>query len=246
MNVGIAKPALKMSTPNPSAGGTGTQPAYQVIQAFAVPMVNAHHPNAEALNGQLRDLFVQRAAEGDRYSNPEPRVRRNDTLFESRFDLFDWPEACVQKLKEFCFANLYRAIAELNGYDQAMLKDIRYACESWFHVTRKGGYFGAHNHPLHSWSGVYCVRHDGDDPDSDSGKLTFVAPNSASTMYVDVASVRFRRPFSSAPIMLRLQPGQLVLFPSWLLHEVMPYDGETERITVAFNVRFQYTGTQTL
>ncbi|NDY95574.1 putative 2OG-Fe(II) oxygenase [Wenzhouxiangella limi] len=221
------------------------KPAFAVTNAFSVPLIHAHHEDPQALNDRLIQLFRQRA-QSDAYRNPEPRVKRNQALFESRFNLFDWPEACVQELRDFCFGHLFRAIAELNGYDQAMLKDLRYACESWFHLTRKGGFFAAHNHPLHSWSGVYCVRHDGDDPDSDSGRLTFLSPHMGANMYVDAASVRFKRPFAAAPLMLRLEPGQLVLFPSWLLHEVTPYEGETERITVAFNVRFQYVGTQTL
>jgi len=41
-----------------------------------------------------------------------------------------------------------------------------------------------------------------------------------------------------------LTPGQLVLFPSWLLHEVMPYEGDDVRITVAFNARFKLQGAQ--
>jgi len=90
------------------------------------------------------------------------------------------------------------------------------------------------------------VRHDGDDPDTDSGKLTFINPNLASNMYIDVTTAKLKYPYSSAPIALRLKPGQLVLFPSWLLHEVMPYKGTTERITVAFNARFRYTGTRQL
>jgi hypothetical protein len=33
-----------------------------------------------------------------------------------------------------------------------------------------------------------------------------------------------------------------VIFPSWLLHHVLPYDGSTLRITVAFNARFRMEG----
>ncbi len=237
-----------MQNPNRSgpASGSGAQsrPEFQIIPAFSIPMVDVHMPDCDELNRALRELFVQRAAEGERYSNDEPRVRRNKSLFESRFDLFEWPEDCVQKLREFCLRNLYRAIQELNGYTLETLQNMHMAVESWFHLTHQGGYFGAHNHPLHSWSGVYCVRHDGDDPNSDSGKLTFINPNIAGTMYIDTASARFKRPYSMAPIMLRLVPGQLVLFPSWLLHEVMPYEGESERITVAFNAKFKYAGEQ--
>lgn len=235
-----------MQHPNESqgaaAGGPASRPEFQVVPTFAIPLVNAHLHDCAALNEELRDLFVERAGEDSSYDNPDKKVRRNKALFESRFDLFDWPEACVQRLKAFCIKQLYRAIQELNGYDMSTLQNLHMACESWFHLTHQGGYFGAHNHPLHSWSGVYCVRHDGDDPQSDSGKLTFINPNYAGTMYIDKASASFKRPFSMAPVMLRLVPGQLVLFPSWLLHEVMPYEGTSERITVAFNAKFRYVG----
>lgn len=217
-------------------------PAAEIIHAFATPLGTTHLPDSEGLNARLRELFLQRETRGDLYANPEPRVKRNKTLFESRFDLFEWPEACVQELRSFCIGQLYQMFQSLNGYDTQQLQQMHFALESWFHVTRGGGYFAAHNHPNHSWSGVYCVKHDGDEEESDSGKLCFINPNLASNMYVDAANVRMKRPFSGAPLMLRLQPGQLVLFPSWLLHEVMPYEGTTERITVAFNARFRYTG----
>ena len=214
----------------------------ELIHAFAVPMGVTRMPDQARLNTQLRELFLQRETKGDLYANPEPRVKRNKTLFESRFDLFDWPEACVQELRSFCIRHLYQLFQSLNGYDADQVQQMHFALESWFHITRGGGYFAAHNHPNHSWSGVYCVKHDGDDPETDSGKLCFINPNIASNMYVDAANVRLQRPFSGAPLMLRLEPGQLVLFPSWVLHEVMPYEGTTERITVAFNARFRYAG----
>ena len=45
----------------------------------------------------------------------------------------------------------------------------------------------------------------------------------------------FRFIASSGNYAFDLQPGQLVLFPSWVQHQVMPFYGEGERITVAFN-----------
>ena len=32
------------------------------------------------------------------------------------------------------------------------------------------------------------------------------------------------------------EPGKLVLFPSWLLHQVRYYRGTAERISIAFNL----------
>jgi uncharacterized protein (TIGR02466 family) len=32
------------------------------------------------------------------------------------------------------------------------------------------------------------------------------------------------------------QTGRLVIFPAWLLHQVRPYRGSAERISIAFNL----------
>ena len=37
-------------------------------------------------------------------------------------------------------------------------------------------------------------------------------------------------------------PGQLVLFPSWLAHQALPYDGEKERVIISFNASIHATG----
>jgi len=39
----------------------------------------------------------------------------------------------------------------------------------------------------------------------------------------------------AAPVDVDPEPGQLVLFPSWLAHRALPYDGAAERIVVSFN-----------
>ena len=205
-------------------------------------VVTRRLPNS--VETRLRELFVKRMNEGDRHRNPDPFVNRNEALYESNFSLFEWPDPPVQELKQFCLGQLYQMIGSLNGYSAETLQQMHYGVEAWFHLTHKGGFFGAHNHPNHSWSGVYCVAHHGDDPDSDSGKLVFLNPHSTSTMYIDWASRQLQPPFSRAPLSLRLVPGQLVLFPSWLLHEVLPYEGDDLRITVAFNARFRYTGSE--
>src|SRR5699024_9532199 len=103
--------------------------------------------------------------------NPDEFVYRNEELWESNFSLFNWPEPAVQELKQFCLSQLYHTIGEINGSGAETLQKMHYGLELWLHVTRRGGFFGTHNPPNHSWSGVYCVAHDGDDPDSDSGKL---------------------------------------------------------------------------
>ncbi len=157
----------------------------QIVPAFSIPMGFAKLEDCTALNAELRSLFLARTAQPE-YANPDIYTHRNPALFESNFRLFEWPQPVIQKLRTFCLQHLYGLIRELNGYDTATLSRLHSSEQAWFHVTKKGGYFGPHNHPLHSWSGVYCVSHDGDDPESDSGKLTFINPNYAVAMSMNM------------------------------------------------------------
>lgn len=219
-----------------------------IITAYAVPLVNVQLEDGDELNAELRRFFLECESQGERYANREALVQRNATLFESAFNLFDWKHPAVTKLRDFCLASLYHGVGELNGYDQPTLARLHVAMESWFHVTRKGGFFGAHNHPLHSWSGVYCVCQEGDEADEHSGRLTFISPFAMNTMFVDMASHKLKPPFHTGSWPIRLKPGQLILFPSWLLHEVTPFnpEGDGLRMTVAFNARFRMDGVEPL
>jgi uncharacterized protein (TIGR02466 family) len=35
---------------------------------------------------------------------------------------------------------------------------------------------------------------------------------------------------------IRPKAGRLVMFPSWMIHQVRPYRGTAERISIAFNL----------
>lgn len=211
----------------------------QVQPFFAVPFGFAQLENCASLNDELRALFLRRESEGARYANPRPLTQRNGQVFESEFQLFRANEPAVQQLKQFCWSSLLALVAELNKYDAATMRRLLIYSDSWFHVTRRGGFFGLHNHPNASWSGVYCVspgRHDAGQ--SDSGLLSFVNPATMGAMHTDAANAGIRGAFGSGLRHVNFEAGQLVLFPSWVLHDVKPFAGEGERITVAFNCWF--------
>lgn len=210
-----------------------------ITPLFATPVAFSRLSDSGQLNVELRELFLAREREGAKWANPNPYTQRNAELFESHFDLFKWPEPCVQRLKQFCWSELTQLIATLNAYDAATMQRTRLHADAWFHVTRRGGYFGIHNHPMASWSGVYCVAGGRHDPGrADSAQLCFLNPVIMATTYVDVATAQLKEPYNYGSRHFTLQAGDLVLFPSWLLHEVKPFHGEGERITVAFNCAF--------
>lgn len=215
----------------------------QITPAFAVPLIHARHPDCVKLNSELHILFLEKETQGAVYRNPHPSMHIGNALFESQFNLFSWPESCVQQLNEFCWGMLSRTIAQLNGYSTEQMATIEILSHTWFHITRRGGWFGSHNHPMASWSGVYCVSDGQDDPDRpESGLLQFFNPHHLGGMFVDAGNAHIRTPYGMRGQSFKLSPGQLVLFPSWLVHEVLPFYGEGERITVAFNCWFRFNG----
>lgn len=204
---------------------------------FAAPVASRTLQNAETLNRDLETLLLSR--EEEPYRNPHPTHMPQKEMFESNFDMFRWPEACVQTLRGFIMESIGQVVADLNGYGPADMAKLQIHNHTWFHVTRFGGSFVAHNHPMASWSAVYCVRPGEEVPERrDSGVLRFLDHRPGSNMFVDPANVNVRVPFNFGHYSMRLAAGQLVIFPSYLVHEVAPFLGKDTRITVATNCWF--------
>ncbi len=207
-----------------------------ITPAFATPLAVTVLPNAAALNRDLKALFLAREAEGERWRKPVATRTVQINIFESEFNLFTWADAPVQHLRAFCLGKLGELITQLNGYRPDEVAKLKLRVDCWFHITRHGGYISNHTHPMASWSGVYCVA-PGERPAAhpDSGVLRFPDARPYANMYQDHGNAKLRQPYGAGSLNYKLEPGQLVLFPSYLAHEVTPFFGRDERITVAFN-----------
>ncbi|MCX7057146.1 MAG: putative 2OG-Fe(II) oxygenase [Proteobacteria bacterium] len=204
---------------------------------FAVPLGEARLEPCGALNRDLEALFLAR--EDDEHRNPTPSHIAQQETFESRFNLFRWPEPCVQELRQFMLDAVVKTVLATTSLRQEDLARLTLHNHTWFHITRQAGSFIAHNHPLASWSAVYCVRA-GEEVagQPDSGLLRFFDPRQGAQAYTDPANARLHPPFALRPLELRLTEGQVVVFPSYLFHEVTPFYGKDLRITVATNCWF--------
>jgi uncharacterized protein (TIGR02466 family) len=204
---------------------------------FAVPFGETHLATCERLNQELERLFLAR--ENDEYKNPTPSHIPQTETFESRFNLFRWPEPCVQELRSFMLDCIARMVMETTPLKPADLSRLKFQNHTWFHISRYAGSFIAHNHPLASWSAVYCVRPGETVPDHpQSGLLRFLDTRQGADAYLDPANAALHRPFAMRPLEVRLAAGQMIMFPSYVFHEVAPFYGRDVRITVATNCWF--------
>ncbi len=202
---------------------------------FSTPVATARNPEADTLNPRLRALFLEREAEPYRHHLKIPT--QIGAVFESRFDLFDWPDEPVVELADFIHESLSSVVSAINGYSAEELDGFEFFYDSWFHITRNGGYRSSHFHPNASWSGIYCVdAGEAVDERPESGQVKFYDPRGpAAHMHFDAGNRSLDPRLSTTPIYLTHSTGHLVIFPSWLIHEVLPYLGRRERIVVAFN-----------
>lgn len=200
---------------------------------YAVPLMEAHLPGFERINADLSRLFIELESQGDRHRDVTPRDTQNG-LFESNFYLHMRSEPTVRELFDFIDQALYTLIQGLNGYSDTQMSSIDMEMHSWFHITRRNGFQGLHDHPNASWSAIYCVD-PGDKGPSYSGAVRFHDPRTAASMYRDPANDNMQVPYRLGSWQLNHKPGQLLAFPSYLTHEIFPYVGERPRIIVALN-----------
>ncbi len=214
-----------------------------VFPMFATPFAVIDFPNPEELNIKLEQYFDVLVSQGVKHKNPRPQNYVQDNLFESNFDLFHYPDPAVQQLRLFVLQTVAWVIARLNGYDHEQMQKIQLFSDAWFHITEFGGYFYTHNHPMASWSAVYCVN-PGEDVEGkpDSGVLRFHDPRPHCNTYLDSGNANLSGIYNTYSHNFKLKGGQLIVFPSYLQHEVAPFFGTDRRITVAVNCWTQRYG----
>jgi uncharacterized protein (TIGR02466 family) len=163
-------------------------------------------------------------------------AKSGDGLYESDFDLFARQEVCLQRLIRFIENSLALAVCVANS-QEARPEDVRIRfVDSWYHITNSGGFHDAHVHHGCSWCGIYYLQV------GDSGKRSErSAPNGGSRFYCPFQMGGGYRDFGNKYLSESVDPpiedGLLLLFPSYLLHSGLPYQGAQDRVVIAFNAQ---------
>lgn len=204
---------------------------------FAVPLARIDDPRHMDFNPALWARILAMEAAGDKHREVYRRDTQHGLLFESQWELFYREDACFRELADFCNRSLASLVHRISSFDETEFRGLRWHYDAWFHVTRKGGYQGLHNHPNASWSGIYRVDPGGSSEDTHSGVVRLHDPLTNAYYYSDPGNARLKSVANIGGIDVWHHAGQLVLFPSYLMHEIFAYSGEGPRIVVAFNAR---------
>jgi uncharacterized protein (TIGR02466 family) len=196
---------------------------HQILLLFPTVVLRDNIDNCSTLNRDLvteveriraSSAGVKRANRGGWHSSPDLQTLGNP-VFNAVVDHIR------ARLGVWVEANF-----ELPQTPDATLWDIRL----WANVNQRGDFNVGHNHfgTGNVASGVYYVRCGG--PEA-GGATVFL-------------NDRARELLANSPVVLKSsdypvipQDGALLIFPSWLSHEVRPYLGSEKRVTLAFNAR---------
>lgn len=188
---------------------------------FSTPVIVDHVDGAEAMNAELLKLIEERRAVD------EGVVRSNTGGWHSKQDFVNWSGEPGRKLLLHVL-NLARDHTQIAADPGAA---IDWAAEAWANVSGAGALNKAHVHGGAFWSAVYYVRA----PESGSGQLVLHDPRMpALRMYAPM--LRFKGAGPEQVARVNPKSGMVVMFPSWLSHSVDPWQGEGERVSIAFNV----------
>ena len=211
---------------------------------WPTPIGLHHYSDAATLNPLLVRAFGAGRAAQERQRGEEsgPFFASDDDLLH-RVKLGEW-----QDFIGFVVSSIGDTAKRANREAWAgQAFDLRVGIEGmWFQCSREGAFHDVHTHGNCSWSGVYIVQID--EPGQRASHPVYGAANGATRLYgpnftalggafIDVGNAYLQPPHQD------IEPvaGQLLLFPSWLAHQAMPYSGERERIIISFNASIHAT-----
>ncbi|SDH90705.1 TIGR02466 family protein [Pseudomonas panipatensis] len=206
--------------------------AIHIERLFSTPVARLNHPNADALNAALGERILRRAAS-------DPGVRHsNEGGWQSADDFEQWSGDAGAELVAFARAFADELTAVHDAQAGLLAASLNWRYNAWANLNRAGDGNALHGHPGCFWSGVYWVDDGGCGADpSLGGQLEFIDPRGLMPSHYN-PQLRMRiQGCLSAGYATGIAPlsGQLLMFPSWLLHRVLPHHSKRPRLSVAFN-----------
>ncbi len=207
---------------------TGNLAQGRTAMAFGTPVATYEWPDSGDLNAALRALILEKEAASGGLS------RSNAGGWHSDLDLLEWDHPAAKGFRERLtgFAKDLTAVT-MAAPDPGPVR-LGFSMSAWANVSRDGHYNTVHDHPEAHWSGVYYVSCTGlAEGGPHNGKLELLDPR------VGINMIRLPGSVLEGRMMIDPIPGLMVFFPSWLKHQVHPYRGTGERISISYNILVQ-------
>lgn len=208
-----------------------------VQKLWSTPLVKKKFENHTAVNKVLTEQFYEfKSAQG----------KADSTLFSSPDDLLErFNSPAISELFQFISNGVFEIASSSNQHIWQQMnaqKLSMHVVGAWFQIQNNYGFHDIHSHGNCSWSGVYYVqideaskRHEHPNLGALNGITRFYSPrfDLLGGAYADMGNAYLQ----DSHFDIQAEEGTLVIFPSWLNHKAMPYDGDKDRIIISFNAQ---------
>ncbi len=157
-------------------------------------------------------------------------------------DMIDWGGPAARELCDHVVRCADAAVHDKLQQGKAIR--FNWSAEMWVQVTERLGSIQVHSHPGAYLTALYFVDdgYGGSKDPAMGGEIVFVDPRYP-IVRMRNPDLRTRRADGTADqheVRLRPVTGQLLLFPSWLSHGLLPFHGAASRIAVGVNLATRY------
>jgi uncharacterized protein (TIGR02466 family) len=181
------------------------------------------------------ELDAELLAEGARLRAISEGVQKsNRGAWHSEGNLFASSVPCIARLRALAESSVLEATQKIAPKVDATTMGLKLF--AWMNVSPPGGFNAPHTHPGAHWSGVYYVSQPAVE-DGNSGMIEFLDPRSDLPHWRIFKARAFR-----SKRKIRPEAGEIVMFPSYLVHWVYPNQTDDNRVTIAFNATFEKAG----
>ena len=203
--------------------------SHKIQSLFATPLYRAELRGAGALNTVLAKTCLSIAGEdraGRRWAH-----RHGYKGYTSYASLNDLP------LRASVFAEL---VIQINAHIRRFAKSLDYDMSGrrlvldsmWINILEQGGVHGGHIHPHSAISGTYYVS-----VPTGAAAIRFEDPRLAMMMAAPPKRERAARG-NQTFVTVTPKPGTVLLWESFLRHDVPPNGARGKRISISFNYAF--------
>jgi len=194
--------------------------------------------HAEKINPLFDRIFkTMRATDGENRMGDLTCFYASQDDLINRIKLPEWND-----FLQFAVASLRDTARVANeGVWPAEQVDLQIGIQGiWFQISNGGVSHDIHTHGNCSWSGVYVVSVDSEETRCQhpvyrhlNGATRFYSPlfERLGGAYMDFGNAYLQ----NSVVDFDPVPGRLIVFPSWLPHQAMAYEGSSDRVIVSFN-----------
>ncbi|MAK60746.1 MAG: hypothetical protein CMK09_07185 [Ponticaulis sp.] len=204
-----------------------------VEHLFSTPLIRARHPELDRLVEPLKAAIYKRKQE-------HPGVTRsNQGGWHSDGNMRDWAGADAEALIRVAVDAVERHLHNTNPHPNLRMG---WNIEIWANVNAAGNANAAHCHPGAFASAVFYVDLGNEGKPAKDGHILLQDPRFP-LAFMQQPGILWPGP-NEKPVesQFALLPsvGELIVFPSWLMHSVKAHTGSGERISIAINLSMQW------